>query len=118
MTRRMGTILYRLGSLIAVLAILGAVAWNAQTISQRQQVRANFDLEFKEELPPLVREDAIAQRFVSGELPAVLIERLKRSRASTAALRQSITFGAALIIFGLIAYALGLAARSASRKPE
>lgn len=118
MTRRMGTLIYRLGSLIAVLAILGAVAWNVSAFSQRQQVRENFNSQFKTDLGPLFFEESIGARGVTDEFPKGLAQQLGRSRAASENLRRSITFGGVLVIIGLIAYALGLAVRSASRKPE
>lgn len=92
------------------------MAWNAWTINQRQQVRTNFDSQFKEELPPVFTEEELRNRYTGDDVATVLAERLKKSRASTEALRQSITFGGILIIIGLIAYALGWAARSAGRR--
>ncbi|NNE84015.1 MAG: hypothetical protein HKN28_08605 [Alphaproteobacteria bacterium] len=118
MTGRMGNLIYRLGSLIAVLAIVAAVIWNISAFTQRQQVRANFDAQFKNNLPSLFREEVLGNRRVTGDFPVALAQELERSRAATENLKQSMTFGGALIIFGLIAYALGWAARSVSRKPE
>jgi flagellar biogenesis protein FliO len=118
MTRRMGNLIYRLGSLIAVLAIVAAVIWNISAFNQREQVRENFDTQFKSDLPPLFREELLANRRVDGDLSVALARELERSRAARENLRQSITIGGALIIFGVIAYALGWAARSISRKPE
>lgn len=118
MTRRVGNLIYRLGSLIAVLAIVAAVIWNISAFTQRQQVRESFNSQFRSDLPPIFREEVLGGRRVTGDFSVALAQELERSRAATENLRQSITFGGALIIFGLIAYALGWAARSASRKPE
>jgi flagellar biogenesis protein FliO len=118
MTRRVGNFLYRLGSLIAVLAIVAAVIWNVSAFNQRQHVRENFNSQFKTDLGSTFVEDSIAGRRVTDEFLKGLAQQVERSRAATENLKQSITFGGVLVIIGLIAYALGLAARSASRKPE
>ena len=118
MTDRLGAQLYRLGTLLAVIAILGAVSWNGWTIYQRQQVKENFNALFKDDLGSVFAEEALAHRPAASELPAVLTEQYKAVRASTENLRRSMTYGGFLIIAGLIAYALGWAARVAGRQPN
>ncbi len=102
MTRRLGTFLYWLGSVLAVLAILSAVAWNGWTFQQRQLAQENLRTLSPERVE---RETALAEAFA-------------RQRASTESLKRSVTFGGVLVLGGLIVYGLGWAARQASRTPN
>jgi hypothetical protein len=102
MTRRSGTLIYRLASLVAVLAIFGAVAWNVQTFQERQQAQENLRTFPTEQVE---REKVLAEAFA-------------RQRASTQSLKRSLTFGGVLVLGGLIVFGLGLAARYASRTPN
>ena len=102
MTRRLGTLLYWLGTVLAVLAILSAVTWNVRTLQQRQQAQENL----RNVSPDRVeQETALAEAFA-------------RQRASTESLKLSVTYGGVLVLAGLIVYGLGLAARYASRMPN
>ena len=102
MTRRLGTILHRLGLLIAVLSVLGALAWNASTFTQRQQAQEN--------LKALLPE--------RQHLETALVDPFAAKRTSTKNLKRSLTYGGVLVLGGLIVYGLGWAARYASRTPN
>ncbi len=102
MSRRLGSLLYWLGTVVAVLAIAGAVAWNAQTFQARQAAQENLRTLSPERLE---RETALAEAFA-------------RQRASTQNLKRSLTVGGVLVLGGLIVYGFGLAARYASRRPN
>ena len=90
MTRRLGTILHRLGLLIAVLSVLGALAWNASTFTQRQQAQENL-------------------KALSPErqhLETALVDPFAAKRTSTKNLKRSLTYGGVLVLGGLIVYFL------------
>ena len=118
MTNRLGIFLYRLGSLLCVIAVLAAVSWNGWTFYQRQQVREKFDAQFRGESSSLIVGETIARQTVNSELPALLVQELAKIRASTQNLKRSMTYGGFLIIAGLFAYGLGWAARQAGRAPS
>lgn len=108
MTNSIKSLPHRLGWLVAVLAVLGAVAWNGWTFYQRQEVRAEFNALFMDNVN---RE---APR--TSEVPAVLNAAYAKVSASTQAQRQSITFGGILVFGGLLAYGLGCCANIATRR--
>ncbi len=117
MTQRLGTILYRLGMSLAVIAVLAALAWNVSAFQQRQQARNNFDSRFKGELGASVLEESISNRSVNDELTQVLTREFGQVRASTENLKMAMVYGGFLVIAGLIAYGLGWVARYVSRMP-
>lgn len=100
MSQRLGAVFHWVGLLVMVIAIAGAVTWNVQAFEQRRAAQENL-----RSLSPALdnRQEALAAAFAE-------------QRASTAALRRSLTAGGALAIGGLIVYGLGLAAFVASRK--
>ena len=103
----MGNLFHRLGAALALLAIVIAVAWNAWTFDLRQQAREQFDAQFAG------RGTSVPQ--ISSITPTGLAEGYARVRASTRRLERSMTFGGMLILGGLFAYGLGVAARQANR---
>ncbi len=102
MSERVGTYLYWLATALAVLAIVGAIIWNVQTLQARQEAQENL----RTLSPALEDRDA------------VLAEAFARQRASTERLKRSLTFGGVLVLGGLIVYGLGLVARFVSRTPD
>ena len=102
------TFSHRLGLLVAVLAVFGAVALNGWTFYERQQVRAEFNALFVNNISSAAPK--------TSELPVVLSEAYANVRASTQAQRQSMTFGVILVIGGLVAYGVGCCASTATRR--
>jgi hypothetical protein len=102
MSRRLGTTLHWLATALAVLAIIGAVAWNLQALQERQEAQENLRTLSLERIE---RETALAEAFA-------------RQRASTQSLKRSLTFGGVLVLGGLIVYGFGWVARYASRTPR
>lgn len=98
MTRRWGIFLYRLGSSLAVLAIVGAVLLNAGALQLR--------LEAQKTLRSLEPE--------TGELQTELAQAYGDARDSAEDLRRALTFGGIWVVGGLLAYAIGLSARNAT----
>jgi len=98
MTRRWGIFLYRLGSSLAVLAIVGAVLLNAGALQLR--------LEAQKTLRSLAAE--------TSELQTELALAYGDARASTENLKRSLKYSGMWIIGGLVAYGIGLSARNAT----
>lgn len=108
MTNISKTFSHRLGLLLAVLAIFGAVAWNGWTIYERNQVRAEFNALFV---------DNVSRRApTTSEVPMVVNAAYAKVKASTEALERSITLGGILVIGGLVAYGVGCCASTATRR--
>lgn len=99
---------HRLGLAVALLAILGAVAWNGWTFQQRQEVRAEFNALFMDNLG--------AGAPLANEAPVIVNEAYARVKASTESLEQSMIFGVILVIGGLAAYGIGCCASVVTRR--
>ena len=108
MTNNFATLSRRLGLLLAVLAIFGAVAWNGWTFNHRQEVRTEFNALFV--------NNVSAGAPKTSEVPVVLNAAYAKVKASTQALERSMTFGAILVIGGLVAYGVGCCASTATRR--
>ncbi len=103
MTPRWGVIFYRVAGVVAALAIVAAVAWNAWTLAQHQQTQAEL------------RALSLERRQLATALGDILAQK----RATTARLERSLSYGGALLLGGVIVYGLGWAIRrAAARRTE
>lgn len=99
---------HRLGLLVAVVAIMGAVAWNASAFEQRQAARAEFNALFV--------NNTSASAPLTAETPVVVNEAYARVKASTRNLERSMIFGVILVFGGLVAYGAGCCASVVTRR--